>query len=85
MALFCSAGCEHTGPVCDFCVYYRFNGDSEGFYIDEGRCTHPAHPMPMRPDSECPDFHCAERPDAKPAEVQDHLASFRRETVPHIG
>jgi hypothetical protein len=24
LPLYCSEGCERTGPVCDFCIHYRF-------------------------------------------------------------
>src|SRR5438309_2189863 len=47
--LYCSSDCERAGPVCDFCVHYRFNGDAAGWHTGEGVCAHPEHPGPMDP------------------------------------
>jgi hypothetical protein len=84
VTLFCSPGCERTGPVCDFCIFFRFNGDSEGYYIGKGMCTYPTHQGPTDPSSECPDFHCANRADADPEQAVEYKASVRREHVPHV-
>ena len=39
---------------CDFCVYYNFNGDSNGIYIDLGYCRF--HKRRQEPGDECDDF-----------------------------
>jgi hypothetical protein len=69
--------------MCNYCQYWRFNGDAERFYIGEGRCEHPAHPMPADPQYLCEDFHCARREDADPKLVLLHQASHQRDDVPH--
>ncbi len=82
--LYCSSDCEQAGPVCDFCVHYRFNGDAAGWYTGEGVCAHPEHPGPMDPTSGCPDYHCAERSDVNPQSLTEHEAAPRRREVAHI-
>jgi hypothetical protein len=49
---------ECGGPICDFCVFYAFNGDERGAYVDKGECLHPAHPGRREPFDACDDFEC---------------------------
>lgn len=51
-----TVGCEI--PVCDFCRFYAFNGDTRGVYLGNGRCEHPDHPRPADPGDGCDDFDC---------------------------
>lgn len=53
--LTCGEGCY---PVCDFCLFYDFNGDKEGAYDGHGVCWHPDHPLRKDPSGECEDFIC---------------------------
>jgi hypothetical protein len=62
-------------PVCDFCQWYRFNGNADGAYIDQGECAHPAHPHPEDPSGGCDDFHCVMAADADPEQVANRRAS----------
>lgn len=68
-------------PVCDFCAYYRYNGDAQGVYIGEGQCAHPAHPGERDPGDGCDDFCCSNAASAPAEHVKDHVASIRREAV----
>lgn len=43
---------------CDFCWFFDFHGDEDGFYVNEGRCEHPDHRKPMDPGGYCKDFRC---------------------------
>lgn len=45
-------------PICDFCVHYDFGADENGFYVNNGRCEHPAHPERKEPFDACVDFKC---------------------------
>ena len=49
----CSDDCY---PICDFCKYYRFNGDECGCYIGEGFCN--LCQEPRDPWEGCDDFYC---------------------------
>jgi len=49
----CSNDCI---PVCDFCIYYDFNGDEYGAYIGKGYCR--LHKKNCEPEDYCEDFHC---------------------------
>ena len=51
------SGCDYR--ICDFCSFYRFNGDSRGVYLGLGECAHPAHPHRSEPCDGCADFSCA--------------------------
>ncbi len=65
-------------PVCDFCQWYRFNGNSFGVYVGQGQCAHPAHPRPEDPSGGCEDYACMYRADADDEQVALHEASQRR-------
>lgn len=65
-------------PVCDFCCFYRFNGDERGAYRNQGECVHPAHPHPEEPGGGCDDFHCVKATDAPAGHVAAHGAALRR-------
>ena len=54
----CAPGCP---AICDFCIWYHFNGDPvEGYefevYVDEGYCR--LNGEPMEPYYDCPNFVC---------------------------
>jgi hypothetical protein len=65
-------------PVCDFCQWYRFNGDLRGAYVGAGECVHPAHPHPEEPHGGCDDYVCADWPTADPRQKSEHAAASRR-------
>lgn len=65
------------GPICDFCQWYRFNGDERGAYIGRGECVHPDHPHPEEPHGGCDDYACIFWPDADQQLVALALASNR--------
>lgn len=67
-----------AGPLCDFCVWFDFNGDQEGVYLGLGRCTHSEHPRPEDPAGACDDFVCSAAEGVEPEEVARHEASQRR-------
>ena len=56
MAVYCCKECEQTGPVCDYCAHYDFNGDANGFYTGDGWCKF--HEKPIDPLSGCDDYVC---------------------------
>ncbi len=58
MAKYCSFDCAFTGPVCDFCKHYNFNGDSLGRYTGEGYCKLTMKQMDPEQGSNCNDFYC---------------------------
>lgn len=53
---YCSADCEATGPVCDFCTHYDFNGSPTGVYLGNGWCRF--HKKQSEPEQGCDDFQC---------------------------
>jgi len=53
--LHCSEGCY---TICDFCLFYDFNGDDNDVYIGKGVCWHPKHPERKSPSDGCNDFIC---------------------------
>lgn len=53
MPTLCRAGCI---PLCDFCNHYNFNGDEQGRYTEDGRCT--LHDEASEPYYYCEDFYC---------------------------
>jgi len=57
VALYCTYRDCSESACCDYCQWFRFNGDTDGVYTDDGRCAHPAHPMPADPFFMCEDFH----------------------------
>lgn len=71
--------CTDTGcgPVCDFCQWYRFNGNEVGAYVGEGECVHPAHPHKEEPFGGCDDYLCTGWPSADAEQVAAHHASTR--------
>ena len=57
MAQYCEA-CSPESPICcDFCAYYFFGNDG-AVYHHNGFCTHPDHPHPESPASQCGDYKC---------------------------
>lgn len=50
----CCPNC--IGALCDFCIWYDFNADTEGCYTGDGYCR--LHNRPSDPDDACPDFYC---------------------------
>jgi hypothetical protein len=46
-------------PICNHCQRYKFNGDEDGAYVNDGRCEHPEHPKAAEPHDSCPDFACS--------------------------
>lgn len=66
------------GPICDFCQWYRFNGDHHGAYVGKGECVHPGHPRPSEPYDGCEDYVCSHWPEADPELVAAHLAANRK-------
>ena len=55
MPLKCSEDCC---IVCDFCIFYDFNGDKKGVYTGHGVCWNPNHPTRKMPHDGCSDFIC---------------------------
>lgn len=56
MKRFCSKACEVVGAVCDFCIFYDFNGDDDGCYTGDGYCRF--HQKQIDPEEGCADFIC---------------------------
>ncbi len=56
MAKYCSKECEQVGAVCDFCIYYDFNADEHGNYVENGYCNY--HKEKRDPEQGCEDFVC---------------------------
>lgn len=52
MAIYCDT-C--LGEICDFCVWYDFNGE-EGGYSGDGYCRR--WKAPRDPDDGCAEYHC---------------------------
>jgi len=55
--------CDECLPVCDFCIYYNFNGNEFGGYIEKGWCR--KHKEERDPGSQCENFHCFRAADKK--------------------
>ena len=53
---YCGPNCEETGPICDFCKHYDFNGDATGAYTGDGFCN--LHKRESDPIDACDDFFC---------------------------
>ncbi len=53
MAIYCRT-C--LGALCDFCLWYDFNGDEDGGYTGDGYCR--LHKFNHEPDEGCDSFHC---------------------------
>lgn len=51
-------GFDRCYDICDFCVYYDFNGDKDGAYTGDGRCK--LYDQPKDPSDSCPAFTCME-------------------------
>lgn len=56
MATYCGKECKESGPICDFCAHYDFNGDREGRYTGAGHCRF--HDEQHDPEEGCEDFKC---------------------------
>lgn len=72
MTITCDIDCY---PICDFCIYFRFNGNEIGAYLNEGECAHPAHPHPEDPSGGCGDFHCTSAEGAPADQLALHNAA----------
>jgi hypothetical protein len=76
MPEFCGTGCI---DACDFCQFYRFNGDEHGAYLNTGECAHPEHPHAEEPFGGCDDFVCFQSDTADPAQVAAAKSAQRKE------
>lgn len=66
--------CPHCTPeeaLCDFCVWFDFNGDADGAYTGDGFCRR--HSRPADPCDACEDYECFLAPEADPEALKLHL------------
>jgi hypothetical protein len=48
--------CDPRATCCDFCKFFDFNADSQGFYTGDGWCNF--HKTAADPAEVCDDFYC---------------------------
>lgn len=49
--------CSHDCPaICDYCIWFDFNGDDFGAYTDDGYCR--VNGENKWPEDECENFVC---------------------------
>jgi len=56
MAKYCSKECEEIGVICDFCKYYKFGVDDNGYFVGDGWCK--LHKKRYDIEYGCNDFIC---------------------------